>query len=121
MVIEVEALKKRGKPKKSGNGSKPLTMGLKKQMEPKPYIVIDHPANGEKIHPNHYTIRIGAGGGENVHISIDEGDWKPCRPSHGYYWFDWHSIEPGEHKVVAKMTLVTGNQKKSKATLCKVG
>lgn len=128
MVIEFESLaneavvmvkrsgKKRGRPKKVDNGNR-LTSVSKKEPAQKSSIVIDYPKNGEKIHPHHYAIRIGASGGEageTVEISIDGSEWKPCRAAGGYYWFDWHSISSGEHEIAARIKLPTGKYKKSK-------
>lgn len=91
--------------------------GKEKEEKAKSFIVIDHPKNRENItHPHHYAIRIGASGGENVEISIDNSSWHACRQSAGYYWYDWHSLSKGEHKIVARMKLPNGKFKKSKIT-----
>ncbi len=87
---------------------------------PKSYIVIDYPKEGEKFYPHHYSIRIGAGGGENVEISFDGGEWTGCRNTAGYFWFDWHSIASGSHKITARLKLADGKFKKSKAVRCEV-
>jgi len=109
MPIELE------KPKKKASIKKVLTSIL--PSEPKPYIEIDYPTNGEKLYARHYAVRIGAGWGTNVEISIDSGDFKPCRHA-GYFWYDWHGISKGKHKLTAQMKTSDGKIKKSKIVNC---
>ena len=80
---------------------------------PNTFITIDFPKTGERIHPQHYAICIRAHEGDNVQLSINQGDWKPCHFARGFYWFDWHNIPNGKHEIVAKMMLPTGGFKKS--------
>lgn len=94
--------------------------GDKKRIEQKTHIAIDHPQNGEKIHPHHYAIRVSSSGGDGVELSIKNGDWKSCRYSAGYYWFDWCSIEPKKYQIVARMRLPSGKYKKSNIIQCEV-
>lgn len=77
-------------------------------------IRIDFPKTGERIQPRHYAICICACGGDDVQVSIDRGDWRQCHSAKGFFWYDWHNIPNGKHKIVARMKLPTGKFKKSK-------
>src|SRR5262245_55223214 len=70
-----------------------------------PFVTIDHPQNGEKLAPHHYSIRIGSGGGSGVEVSIDGGEWQAARENSGYYWYDWHQIPAGKHKITARVRM----------------
>ena len=118
MVVELEKPKKRGRTKKVlSSESAVITKNVAGQSE-KSYVVIDYPNEGDKFSSHYYTIRVGAGGGEAVEISIDGGEWISCRQNSGYFWFDWHSIPQGVHKIVARIKLVSGKFKKSKVVRC---
>lgn len=90
-----------------------LTQKVKK-VAPKSDVTIDYPKTGDRIQPHHYAIRLSALGGDSVQLSIDKGDWMWCRHAGGYWWFDWHSIPKGNHKLTARMKLPTGKFKQSK-------
>jgi hypothetical protein len=79
------------------------------------YVVIDHPINGEVLIPNHYAVRIGASWGGIVEFQVDDTDWIPCRHNAGYWWFDWHNIPSGKHKLAARMIDNNGNVLKKSA------
>ncbi|MBI5209028.1 MAG: Ig-like domain-containing protein [Elusimicrobia bacterium] len=66
-------------------------------------VTIDYPRPNEKVMPGHYTVRVAASGGTpNVVVSIDGGEFAPCRSAAGYWWFDWQAT-PGRHSLVARM------------------
>lgn len=122
MIIEVDRAKKKVSIKKEPKAAKTAeSKGAEAKPSDESFITIDHPKDGEAIHPHHYAVRIGAGGGSAVEISVDGGDWKPCRHTAGYYWFDWHNIPSGSHQLVARLQLQNGKTKKSKSVRCKVG
>jgi hypothetical protein len=73
-----------------------------------PYLWIDHPQQKEMLHAAEYVIRLGIGGAELVELSIDNGEWQRCRSNSGYWWYDWNSIAPGEHTLVARMKTFDG-------------
>lgn len=117
--LERSALKtvSAGTSKASLSGKKQGRAKKAEGTQSKAYLVIDYPKNGEKLGLlHHYAIRIGAGGGESVEISIDDGTWHLCRQAAGYFWYDWHAIPKGTHKIVARMKLANGKIKKSKIT-----
>jgi len=135
MITETIEPKKRGRPKKikstNGDSLSPSAVIAKLSKEKtsktkpgspaaKAYVVIDHPTNGSTIQPQHYAIKIGASGGEAVEFSMDGGEWQQSRFAEGFYWYDWHSIPSGSHKIVARIKLPTGKYKKSKITRCQV-
>jgi hypothetical protein len=59
-------------------------------------ITIDHPKNGE-------AVRIGTPNQGIVELSIDGSEFKRCRHSVGYWWYDWCNIPSGEHVLVARL------------------
>jgi hypothetical protein len=79
------------------------------------YVVIDHPVNGELLIPGHYAIRIGASWGGIVEFQINDGEWIPCRHNAGYWWFDWHNIPAGKHKLAARLVDNNGDILKKSA------
>ena len=83
--------------------------------EPITYVVIDHPINGELLVPGHYAIRIGASWGGIVEFQINDAEWIPCRHNAGYWWFDWHNIPAGKHKLAARLVDNNGNVLKKSA------
>lgn len=93
---------------------------MKKAVKPAAFAAVDFPLNGEVLQPNHYTVRISAAGDGPVEILIDGSDWKPCRESVGFHWFDWFDISRGAHQIVARVRASDGKYKKSKVTKCAV-
>jgi hypothetical protein len=88
---------------------------------PNSYVVIDHPVDKEIVSGLHYAIRIGASADGRVEISFDDGEWIPCRPAAGYWWFDWGYFTPGTHKLVARLINPEGKVMKVTApTTCEV-
>ncbi|MFA5976243.1 MAG: hypothetical protein WC859_08800 [Elusimicrobiota bacterium] len=83
-----------------------------------PYIWIDHPQQKEMLSGPTYVIRLGVGGAETVELSIDKGNWLPCRLTSGYWWFDWHAITPGKHTLVARMRTPEGTWYKTPPRSC---
>ena len=85
------------------------------------YIVVDHPQENELISGLHYAIRIGASDNGSVEISFDNGEWQQCRPSAGYWWFDWGYFTPGIHSVTARLRNADGKTlKKTPSIKCEV-
>jgi len=66
---------------------------------PKP--TIDYPTESETLPAAGYTIRVAAPGARMVRVAINQGDWRDCRPSVGYWWYDWSGYADGEHELVA--------------------
>jgi hypothetical protein len=83
-----------------------------------PYIWIDFPQNAERLLGPVYNIRLGVGGAEDVEISIDGGLWQKCRLTSGYWWYDWSSIQPGKHVLVARMRTLDGRWFRTPPTAC---
>jgi len=73
-----------------------------------PYIWIDHPSQDERLLGPIYNVRMGIGGAQATEISIDGGEWLPCRLTSGYWWYDWSAIKPGKHTLVARMRTPDG-------------
>lgn len=83
-------------------------------------IEIDYPQPNEIIQPGHYALRISARGTGQVEVSINKGDWQPCRQDVGYYWFDWNAQEPGKKKIVARIKSDGKKPKTSGVRECEV-
>lgn len=67
------------------------------------YISIDFPREGEALIRNQYTIRVSTPAGYAPEIALNGGAWNECRPSVGFWWFDWSGIPPGSHTVEARL------------------
>lgn len=66
-------------------------------------VVLDHPQQGENITAPCYTFRAGTIGEiARVEISINEGPWRPCRNSVGYWWYDWSDYAGGRYQAVVR-------------------
>ncbi|MBI4347614.1 MAG: hypothetical protein HY553_12220 [Elusimicrobia bacterium] len=68
----------------------------------RPAVRVEYPQEGEAVAPPAYTFRVAALPEANsVEVSVDGGDWRPCRESVGLWWFDWADYAPGPHSLVA--------------------
>jgi len=76
---------------------------LKKEKEPKVYVVIDYPKENEIINHPSYSIKIGTNINGKVEISIDGGDWQLCREAGGSRWYDWANYTKGKHNIIARV------------------
>lgn len=69
----------------------------------RPGVQVQCPAAGEEISGEAYSFHIAAAPGTlGVEISIDEGEWRPCREALGLWWYDWTGFEKGGHQVAAR-------------------
>jgi hypothetical protein len=66
-----------------------------------PRIAVDYPQEGEVITSPRYTFRIDASA-PRVEIAIDGGDWRSCRRSDDYWWFDWSGYDSGRHQAIVR-------------------
>jgi hypothetical protein len=75
---------------------------IQQERRPKaPSISVEYPQEGELITSSSYTFRID-GGAPRVEIAIDGGDWRPCRRSDDYWWFDWSDYDSGRHQAIVR-------------------
>lgn len=74
-----------------------------------PAVRVEYPREGEVItHPT-YTFQVGAAPDlGSVEVSIDRGEWRPCRESLGLWWFDWTDYSKGRHVLLARARLGEG-------------
>ena len=78
-------------------------------------VFIDFPREGEKVASNVYSFRIGTSPqASRVEVSIDGGDWLPCRNASGYWWHDWICFSAGDHQISARAFLPDGTSANSK-------
>lgn len=72
-------------------------------------LSVDFPRQYQTIVGSEYTFRISAPeNARSVEIAVDQGDWRPCRPAVGYWWFDWTGYDDGEHEAVARLVTAEG-------------
>ncbi len=83
-------------------------------------LLIDYPTEGEKIQEGSYAIRISTDPNSEVEISINNGEWRPCRESIGYWWFDWKPMNVARCKLAARSRVGKGRWKKSDARSCEI-
>ncbi|HAM36570.1 MAG TPA: hypothetical protein DEB40_14760 [Elusimicrobia bacterium] len=90
----------------SGSKTEPMT-------ETVPHaVMLDYPTEGEVITSASYTFRISAPkNGDKIEVSINQGEWLPCRQEGGYWWYDWSGYEPGEYQIRARMHAADGKMK----------
>ncbi len=66
-------------------------------------LTLDYPQKGELVISRQYTLRFSAPeGAPMVEVSIDGGDWRPCRFAVGHWWFDWEGYDEGDHLLRAR-------------------
>ncbi len=83
-----------------------------------PFLWTDFPQEAEILKGPVYNIRLGAGGAENVEISIDKSPWRPCRLTSGYWWYDWSNIPMGKHTLVTRMQTTDGRRFRTPTRTC---
>ncbi len=76
-------------------------------------ITIDCPVEGEIITGRTYTFRLSAIHPRSVEVSFDGKDWKSCRESVGYWWYDWSGFQAGPYSMAARMTDKNGKVSKA--------
>jgi hypothetical protein len=111
---------KKGSSKTEKVPQAPVTPALKpsrrkvKTAQQKRYVRVDYPMEGDVIASETYTFRISASPTERIEISIDNGEWLPCRPSVGYWWYDWLDFSAGPHSLRARIPPAGNRDLKSK-------
>lgn len=79
------------------------------QHPPASRLAVDFPEHDEKIVTQRYTIRLAAPEGfKKAEISIDQGNWQPCRYAVGYWWYDWSGLVNGKHELAARVQAPDG-------------
>ncbi|MFI5360926.1 MAG: hypothetical protein ACHQ49_03055 [Elusimicrobiota bacterium] len=72
-------------------------------------LSVDYPRQGETVTGPYYAIRVNAPEeAESVQVAVDLGEWRPCRPSAGFWWCDWSGYESGEHAIAARLVTLAG-------------
>ena len=66
--------------------------------------MLDFPQEDEQVTSTDYTLRVDAPKTvQSVEVSINQGPWQPCRPSSGFWWYDWTGFKPGPYQARARM------------------
>lgn len=77
-------------------------------VQSRPAVSIECPCDGEAVARPFYTFKIVADSATGVEVSIDQGDWMPCREALGLWWFDWSGFDAGEHELTARTHIGDG-------------
>jgi hypothetical protein len=78
-------------------------------VQSRPAVSVECPGEGDAIARPSYTFKISATYGvDGVEVSIDQGEWLPCRESLGFWWYDWSGFDAGEHELTARSSLANG-------------
>lgn len=77
-------------------------------------LIIDYPLEREIISNSVYTFRLSALKPQSVEVSLDGKEWRPCRESVGFWWYDWAGYQGGTYTLLARMTDRNGKAVKSK-------
>ena len=81
----------------------------KAQASVRTQLSVEYPRQGETIASADYTFRINAPEDvQRVEVAINQGDWRPCRQSAGFWWCDWSGYENGEHEITARLVTAEG-------------
>lgn len=85
-------------------------------------VGLDYPYPGELIARGQtYSFRITApSDAREVRLSIDDGEWKPCRKDDGHWWFDWTAEGDGAHIAVSRVIEADGSMIVTQPRLFKV-
>lgn len=67
------------------------------------FVAIDYPADREIIMQGSYSVRVRSSESYIPEVSIDGGSWKQCRPSVGFWWYDWDGFSVGTHMIEARI------------------
>jgi hypothetical protein len=74
-------------------------------------LTIDYPQEGEAVTAPQYTVRVTVPeGAPFVDVSVDKGEWQPCRFAVGHWWFDWAGYSAGQHTLRARVVGPDGNE-----------
>ena len=74
-------------------------------------ITLDYPQENENIVSREYAFRITTEGAmRSVSVSMDAGNWQPCREAVGHWWYDWSDYKEGEHQVRVKAMTQSGEK-----------
>ena len=78
-------------------------------VQSRPAVRVEYPREGDVIAQPSYTFHITtATNADSVEVSIDQGEWIPCRESLGAWWHDWSGFEKGNHELVARTHMGSG-------------
>jgi hypothetical protein len=81
-------------------------------------VTVDYPQEGEKVKHGHYAVRVSANDATEVEISVDRGDWRPCRTSNGYWWGDMWPQAHEIHEIRARARTGEGDWTESEPRAC---
>lgn len=82
---------------------------------------IDYPQTRETVGFGPYSLRVTAPlDARDVKISLNDGPWKQCRKTDGYYWLDITNEHPGEQIAISRVIHADGTVAVSQPRLFKV-
>lgn len=78
-------------------------------VQSRPALRVVCPSEGDVVARPSYTFHIAAASGaDGVEVSIDQGDWIPCREALGLWWYDWSGFDKGDHEIGARSRMGDG-------------
>jgi hypothetical protein len=70
---------------------------------------IDYPQPRETVAAGPYSFRVTAPlDAREVKISVNDGPWRSCRQTDGYWWFDAYNEAAGDHVAVSRVIHADG-------------
>jgi hypothetical protein len=96
-------------------GKKPAKTAARKKAAPKSkkVLCIDYPAHNTTVSRGYYSLRLGTPHeAQWVKISLNGGPWLDCRPSAGYWWYDWQNFATGSF-VAEALAFIEGEEVRS--------
>ena len=73
-------------------------------------VHVKYPRAGEKVSRPTYAVQVETSFEPvRVELRINDDAWAPCREALGLWWYDWSGFEPGEHRLVARVTTQDGD------------
>ena len=81
-------------------------------------ITVDFPQERAWVISPEFTFRISAPAKSRVEVSIDDGEWRPCRQDGAYWWYDWAGYMSGKHQAVARVQPRAEGQEVVSRTCC---
>jgi hypothetical protein len=74
-------------------------------------VIIDFPKEGEVVSPPHYAFSIRTNVPViKIELSVNGGNWRPCREAAGKWWYDWNEFKSKTYAVHARSILTDGRK-----------
>lgn len=68
-----------------------------------PEISVEHPRIGQRSYFPESEYQVLDSSIEGLEISIDDGEWRPCRRGAGCWSYDWSGYQPGRRQATVRI------------------